>query len=481
MLAKGRKKRASVEPFTSVDQLRTWVRDNLDLVIPTARVCPDHDPPMEYLRRAYFEHGGDLVVWAPRGGGKTRLAAAATLLDLLHKPNCAIRILGGSLEQSLRMWEHLCPDLERLAEDQIQGKLLARKIHLKNGSSAAVLTQSQRAVRGLRIQKLRCDEVEMFDPEVWEAAQLVTRSQRSAEGGIVRGAIEAISTWHRPWGVMQKIVENAHASGVPVIKWCLMEVLERCHPDRICDDCPLLDECGGVAKTRCDGFFSIDDAIAMKQRVGRDTWDAEMLCRRPVTTGRVFGMFSRDLHVRESIDDLAKGGRDDKGELWLGIDFGFSAAFACLWIRAYADGRVHVIDEHIHRAMTMEAHIREIQSRPWGKVKAIACDPAGNGPNGQTGKSDVDLLRQAGFSVRFHSSQIVDGLGIIRGKLQPACGEPRLYIHPRCTQLIRALEAYHYKDDTSEKPVKDGSDHPVDALRYFYINYRRGEAKAGRY
>ena len=35
-----------------------------------------------------------------------------------------------------------------------------------------MLAQSQRAVRGLRVQKLRCDEVEMFNPSIWEAAQL---------------------------------------------------------------------------------------------------------------------------------------------------------------------------------------------------------------------------------------------------------------------------------------------------------------------
>ena len=43
-------------------------------------------------------------------------------------------------------------------------------------SPAGVLAQSQRSVRGLRVQKLRCDEVELFDPAVWEAAQLTTRS-----------------------------------------------------------------------------------------------------------------------------------------------------------------------------------------------------------------------------------------------------------------------------------------------------------------
>ena len=40
--------------------------------------------------------------------------AIATLLDMVHKPGIQVRILGGSLEQSCRMHEHLRRMLERL-------------------------------------------------------------------------------------------------------------------------------------------------------------------------------------------------------------------------------------------------------------------------------------------------------------------------------------------------------------------------------
>ena len=33
------------------------------------------------------------------------------------------------------------------------------------------------SVRGTRVQKLRCDEVELFTPEVWDAVQLTTQSK----------------------------------------------------------------------------------------------------------------------------------------------------------------------------------------------------------------------------------------------------------------------------------------------------------------
>ena len=146
-------------PCASDEQLLLFLDSWLQLRFPRTGVCPGHCSPFEYVRSAYFEPARDLVVWAPRGGGKTRLAAVATLLDLLHKPGVSVRILGGSFEQSLKMWEHLLPDVQRLIDQkQIDATLRARRIELGNASTAAVLTQSQRAVRGLRVQKLRSDE-----------------------------------------------------------------------------------------------------------------------------------------------------------------------------------------------------------------------------------------------------------------------------------------------------------------------------------
>ena len=126
-------------------ELRAWVERELELKLPKAAVYPHHQSPFEYLECAFFEKARDIVVWAPRGGGKTRLGAVATLLDLLFKPQCQVRILGGSLDQSLRMWEHLGPDVQKLAEPQIHKGRSTRRIDFKNGASAAILPQSQRA------------------------------------------------------------------------------------------------------------------------------------------------------------------------------------------------------------------------------------------------------------------------------------------------------------------------------------------------
>jgi hypothetical protein len=413
-------------------------------------------------------------VWAPRGGGKTKLGAVATLLDLVHKRGCSIRILGGSLEQSMKMWEHLCEDIERAIEDgNLDCELKAYRARVsKGGGTARVLTQSQKAVRGLRVQKLRCDEVELFDPDVWEAAQLVTKTRRDLQlpDKVVAGVVEVFSTLHKRWGLMRKIVDEAQARGTRVIKWCILDVLERCPDSRQCEGCLLRPECQGRAKTECNGFFSIDDAIRMKGRVRKECWEAEMMCLRPATTGCVFPTFNPDIHMRDNIDELTEYAR---GETWLGIDFGFANPFVCLWIVKHRCGIVHVIDEYVQSGRIMHEHIMEMKRRTdHGDIVAIGCDPAGSATNEQTSKSNVRLLEEAGYLVRKRGSHIQEGLDLVRDALMNGKGETRLFIHSRCKQLLRAMAAYRYPETgKGETPLKDGeNDHLIDALRYFFVN-----------
>lgn len=493
----------------TIEALRDWLALFCDLRLPLKSICSHHQSPLEYLWRAYNEPAEDLIVIAPRGGGKTRLGAAATLLDLMHKPGVGVRILGGSLEQSHRMWQHLLPDVQRLCKDLLRGPArVGRSVELANGSRAGVIAQSQTAVRGLRVQKLRCDEVELFDRGVWQAAQLVTRSAEcrvlSAESKKltpgtrnsqlnarnsqlknvpIRGTIEAISTHHKPYGLMSELIDRAPQTGARVLRWCVLDVLERCPPERECGSCALWDECRGVAKERCDGYMKIDDVIRQKHRASAEMWDAEMLCNKPTARGRVFPTFSEEVHVREvaSCESGVGSGERDAG-LSLAIDFGFENPFVCLWVRRIGDV-THVIDEYVQQHRTVEQHLQEIEARQWGKVKRVSCDPAGNSRNEQTAKSNIALLRNRGYTVRTKGSRIVDGLELIRAALRPAAGEPRLFVDPRCARLIKALNCYHYADGArSELPEKDGEhDHPIDALRYYFVNLANAGIAQGKW
>ncbi|MDY6913510.1 MAG: hypothetical protein SVT52_03525, partial [Planctomycetota bacterium] len=316
-------------------ELQRFVRSAFRLHIPNRAICPGHDAPLDYLSASFLGQE-DLLVWANRGGGKTLLAAVATILDAVFHAPSQIRVLGGSFDQSDRLAEYI-REMLLMHPGLVADRMTRQVCRLAGGSEIRMLAQSQRAVRGLHVQKIRCDEVDLFDSEVWRAVQFVTRS-----AGRTRGSIEVLSTLHRSGGLMQHLVAEAAAGSQPppddetpdsevvspapgyrLIKWCLWEVIQRCPKHRSCEKCMLFEDCRGIAH-QANGFFRIDDAIAIKARSSRAAWEAEMLCRGPHRDWLVFGEFDPDRHVREieSCPDWP---------LFRAIDFGYSSPLVCLW------------------------------------------------------------------------------------------------------------------------------------------------------
>lgn len=519
------------------DDLHRWLSDRLGLRIPTRALIEGHDAPFDYLCHAFFDGGWDAstgavrtpdgagqdpVVWANRGGGKTFLAAVATLLDLVFKPTIEVRVLAGSFDQAKRMHTHLRAliegsDLSR----EVEGRITEKRLRLKNGSNVELLAQSQTSVRGTRVQKLRCDEVELFDPDVWEAAQLTTMSKQC--GGVwVPGTIECLSTMHVPYGLMYRLVRDAQGPGAGdqapggdigpgarsparrLFKWGVVDVLGGCGPEHECETCPLHAECSGRAKRRDEegetpGHMAVSDAVRLKSRVGEGAWRAEMLCSRPRRDDCVLPEFERGRHVFGENAELRTNRSDLSSEFcapssttrWIaGMDFGIRAPTVILWAAVDPGGVVRVVGERVVSGEVIASHVDAIRSggagplAPFGVPEWIGVDPAGRQRSEQTGVSAIEVMRKSGLVVLDKRLGVAAGLELIRARLNPASGGPTLFVHASCERLIESLERYRYPADQPESltPVKDGSDHAVDALRYMIQNLDAGyTTRRGRY
>jgi hypothetical protein len=523
-------------------ELRAFVLEYFDAPVPMQALLTGSDPAMAYLAHAFFEGRFvcqadgtfidlgldqrsvpiDCCVWGPRGGGKTFLGAVATALDLIFKPGIEIRILGGSLEQSRRMYEHLQRFFSREDLRELVSKQTEKGLKLHNGSRVEILAASQRAIRGTRVQKLRCDEADLFDQEMWQASQLVTRSLAVSGpwGSSVRGGVEVLSTMHVPMGLMYTIVEQSrsprfwmdrvHAgeeiSLLPQVtqphrtlfRWSVVDVLEVCAESEVCATCVLQPECQGLAKTRSEGgHLRIADAQQMKARVSDATWQAEMLCKRPRRDDAVLPEFDQEIHVRpsgaepksgyitaEMVDPAARR-RLAVGEQMLvaGIDFGMRAPCAIVWAlvgpqrdqRGSVRTHVHIIDAYVRAGRTMAEHARVLLERSWGLPVWVAADPAGHQRSVLDGQTAISVLKKAGLHVITQRMGIAEGVEVMRRMLKPASGTPSLMVEPRCREVIEGLTRYHYssKDESSEQPEKDGPDHVVDAVRYMMMGAQR--------
>jgi len=506
-------------PPQNEDELHDWIANATTYRIARRPIIPGHAAPFDYICHAFFEgdppakrtdgrprapRAPDCTVWAARGSGKTFLGALATLLDLIFKPGIQVRILGGSLEQSQRMHAHLRALLSIDGFKKLDPRISARRVCLTvDGkiSMAEVLAASQTSVRGTRVQKLRCDEVDLFDPEVWDAAQLVTRSMALTGpcGNVVRGSVEALSTMHRPFGLMWKLAgdatapppspdQDAPAASRTLFRWGIVDVLERCTDARSCAGCPLADDCAGRAKqvpTNHAGHVAIDDATAMKARVGRETWDSEMLCLRPSRSASVYPEFDLARHV---IGDEALPSAGF-ARFIAGMDFGVRSESVVLLAGLDADDNITVLREHVRKGLPVADHAKAINSwiesglcdtQDGRRLEWIGIDPAGAAREVTSASSPKKVLTDHGLTCRHRTSRISHGVRLVRARFAPAWDgrtsgtptRPRLLIHRACTRLIECLAKYHYDENKPEDliPVKTDEDHACDALRYLVLN-----------
>ena len=518
----------------SPEGLWRFVHAAYGLAVPRRAVCPGHAAPMEYLVRAVLRPGQDLVVWACRGGAKTELGSVAAHLDSIGRPGCQTRILGGSLDQSEKMYEYLTRKWAGPFAAMLARRPTARRTDLVTGSAIEILTQSARSVRGQRVHRLKCDEVDEFLPAVWQAAQFTTQSGRGSDGQWIPAQMEVFSTMHRPFGPMANLVDRLieretrnsergtenggaaedfaprsefRAPRSPVLlTWCLWEVIERCGPERSCSRCPLWADCEGRAR-EAEGYFPIDDAIAQKSRASRPAWEAEMLCLRPRTDGIVFSDFDPARHVAPVAYDASL-------PLYRALDFGYANPFVCLWVQVKSDGglkgkkgggtshsaahlggrargadadlsqvQVRVIGEYVARERPIADHARAMAARDPGPVLATWADPAGWQRSDVTGTGPCQELASLGLRVRTPHAGILEGIELVRRLLKDrgqAAGSG-LLVDPSCRWLVRALQEYHWEEGPegrrSETPAKDGADHPIDALRYLMTGLFLGRGR----
>jgi len=436
------------------------------------------------------------------------------------RPGCQTRILGGSLDQSEKMYEYLMRKWTGPFAAMLAREPTSRRTDLVNGSAIEVLTQSGRSVRGHRVHRLKCDEVDEFSPEVWQAAQFITQSGRGSDGAWIPAQMEVFSTMHRPLGPMaelvERITETRNAEGgtrnaaapapkdtrapvphsefrVPrLLKWCLWEVIERCPPERSCSRCPLWPDCGGKAR-QADGYFPIGDAIAQKARASREAWEAEMLCLRPRTDRLVFSEFDPSRHV-------APVAYDARLPLYRTLDFGYANPFVCLWVQVenkcgmrsaecgvnnslaanvserlsdvdLSGVRLRVLAEYVARERAIADHARTMAARDPGPVSRTFADPAGWQRSDVTGTGPCQELARRGIRCRTPRAGILEGVELVRRLLMTRPdGSSGLVIDPSCEWLVRALATYRWEETPdgarTERPAKDGADHPMDALRY---------------
>ena len=227
------------------------------------------------------------------------------------------------------------------------------------------------------------------------------------------------------------------------------------------DDNPFLDD---------DYMLTLDsmqDAVTRAQLRDGD-WEA--------FESRFFTRWNRDVHVIEPFDIPEWWPRER------GLDWGFSAPFACVWGAWSPDRELIIYREAYGRHLTPREQARMILEMSEGEhVSATYADPSiwrsdgtGEPINVQYGKEGLHVVRAmnnriAGWqSVLERMTVRLDADGVAHTGLK---------VFDTCTQFIRTVPMLPRDERKPEDLDTDAEDHLADALRYLSVTHgRRGAA-----
>lgn len=513
-------KRLALTGPRTPDELHAWVLTNLGVNIPRTAVCEGHCAPFDFFCDAYFEKTHNALVMANRGGSKTFIVALLHLLNSKFKPGTDSLTVGAVENQARRCYMHLDKLVKKLGPDEERqiAKSTQTDTLWKTGSRVEILPGTINAVNGPHPQKLHLDEVELFDPEVYQEAMNMPQS-RMIEGTdtMIKAQVIKTSTRKRGNGLMQEQIneiEEALLNGfkppTDLYTWCIMETAKGV-PNCACLNPSLPEEqqcpCAGVPKGHWDngsvrtlkdvcggrlgkstGWIPINDVINTFQSVSRPVWEAQQECKRPSNEGLVVPQFSRDRHTIRNWDAVP-----DYGPIFMSVDFGGTNAHAVNWYQVLrydvkwhnAHGAEFTIPEGslicfdgIYRSEIGNLQLakmivnRELawrqRHRSW-RVRVRFYDPQAKAAKLDFARHSppLRLVFYATREVKEHVKNIVE-----------LVDDDKFFVDAeRCPDFIDEIESWHYPKqrpgmlDDPEKPVDD-FDHCMSNFRYCVANLR---------
>ena len=158
--------------------------------------------------------------------------------------------------------------------------------------------------------------------------------------------------------------------------------------------------------------------------------------------------------------------------LLLGLDFNVEFMAGVFAVRKGDD--LWVFDELVLTGGATTWDFCEAVQHKFGiERRIIVCpDPTGGArKTAGVGQTDHSILRKSGFTVSSPRApwKIRDKINAVNMGLMDANGKRRIFIHPRCKELIKSLRTLTYAPGTGLPNKNLGVDHAFDALGYLCL------------
>jgi len=444
--------------------------------IASESVCSGHCAPLDFVYDWCYQRPSLSVILGPRGGGKSYLAAFGTLWDSLKYDRHGTRILGGSKAQSQQIYEAIVGFSMTATGQRVFQTVNKESARCISGSDISMLAASSTSVRGPHVPSLKLDEIDEIDPDIREAAMGMCMERLG-----VSASVAMMSTWHRLGGPMGDLIERGQAGEFPYYHFCAFDILERCPESRSgpnlenCPACPLVKWCHDTTNPlpkakRSNGHYAIDSLIQKVKGVSLRVFEADYLCLGPKADGLWFGQFDEARHVAIDAE------YDPSLPVHIAIDSGVYTGAVLYQVvrRPWALNRFNVFGDYLSYDLSAEANARAIlalaQTLCHGRLDRRWTDPAGGSRN-PVGPTVMQEYARCGLPlVGWPVGSVADGLAVVESSLRAADDSQRLYIHPRCKDLVRGFKGYRRaKRNNQWVDWPEDPQHPfedlIDALR----------------
>lgn len=343
------------------------------------------------------------------------------------------RTMAETHQQMYRPFVQWLQDLEKAA----QTKLIAHKamsptmiVTLVNGSNVIFRSgDTPDAARGWSLDLYYGDEFSFSDPELWPAAQPALADRQGT--AFLVSSPSGYNHFHELW--------LKGMTGTPEEKkyWQSFQYT-----------------------TLEGGNVPPEEVEIAKVTMSPKQWRQEFCGSFEGLEGRVYSEFDRNDHLFDQLKlDIQK-------DLLIGMDFNVDNI--SLVVCQVVHDQLWVIEEHEQIGYTQDAaDLIKQRYHQWQGRTIVFPDASGNSRDTKIkGITDHLILRRNGFKLIVGASNpnVRDRVNTTNALFRSANGDIRLFIHPRCQKLIKALLGLIWKN--GERDKHSGLDHITDALDY---------------
>ena len=304
-------------------------------------------------------------------------------------------------------------------------------IELLNGSIIALRgAENPDALRGVSLSALVVDEAAYVKQEAWE---MVLRPALSDQGGpawfITTPA--GLNWFHDLW-------EQAEEED----DWCSFSFT-----------------------TIEGGNVPAEEIEAAKRTLDSRTFRQEYLASFETLTGRVHPDFSQD-NVDADVHDMG-------GDILWGTDFNVSVMAGVLASRV--GDTLHIWDEVAVKQSNTDEVCKMLRQRFPNRNIVAYPDPTGSArKTSAAGETDHGIIKKYGMKVISprHPWAVKDKINATNWLIRNADGHIRMFVHPRCKNLIKGLNNVTYKEGAEDFVIDKsaGLEHWNDGLGYLILS-----------